>query len=321
MVKYILKRFLLMIPVLLGVAIVIFTILYFTPGDPAQIILGSTASAEEVEKLRETMGLNDPYIVRLGRFLKDTFLHFDLGTSYSTGIPVMTSLLERLPRTLWLALGGMVIATLIGVPLGIIAAVYQDSWIDRTSVFTALFGVSMPNFWLALLLIILFSVKLGWLPSFGIDDGIKSYILPWIATCFQLMAILARQSRSSMLEVIRADYIMTARAKGATKKSEIFKHALPNAMIPIITVIGGRLAGAFGGSLIIENLFSIPGIGQYVIKGVNNRDYAAVQGSVIFTSVMFGIIMLLVDIVYAFVDPRIKEQYKGAKKRRAGADG
>lgn len=315
MVKYIFKRILWMIPVLLGVAILIFTIMYFVPGDPAELMLGSQASEAEKEMLRESMGLNEPYIIRLFHYLKNLFFHFDLGNSYRDGVPVLQSLLERLPRTLIISVGSILLAVCIGIPLGIISAVKQDKPLDSISMIIALFGVSMPHFWTAMMLILLFSHKLGWLPSYGMDSW-KHYILPCISACFYVLASLARQSRSGMLEVIRADYVTTARAKGVSKMGVICGHALPNALIPIVTVIGSRLASGLAGSIIVESVFSIPGIGLYMINAINSRDYPAIQGSIVFTSFMFGFVMLFVDILYSVIDPRIKSQYIGKKKRK-----
>lgn len=321
MVRYILKRLLLMIPVILLVAIVIFTILYFVPGDPAAIILGSTATMDEINALRETMGLNDPYLVQLGRFMSDVFLHFNFGESYVSHVLVTTEIMKRFPRTLCIALACIALSIVVGVPLGINAAIHQDGPADRLSMFLALIGVSMPSFWLALLLVILFAVKLNWLPANGIGS-LRHYILPVVANSFGGIASQARQSRSSMLEVIRSDYITTARAKGITERAVIMRHALPNALLPIITVAGTSFGSLMGGTLVIESVFSIPGIGYYMISAINNRDYPVVRGCVIFLAVMFSLIMLLTDLCYSFADPRIKAQYEGKKifqsKRKKG---
>jgi len=308
-----------MIPVILGVAVFIFSILYFVPGDPAQIILGSQATQDEIAYLRQEMGLNRPYIVQLGQFLYDTFLRGDLGQSFFTRIPVMHELLNRIPRTLAIGLSSMFFTMLIGIPLGIMAAVNQNRLPDYICMVVALVGVSMPGFWLALLLVIAFSLKLGWLPATGIG-GIQYYILPVISMTVGGLGGQARMSRSSMLEVIRSDYVVTAHAKGLTENEVIYKHALPNALMPIITVAGGRLAGIFGGSVIVETIFSIPGVGSYMIDAINKRDYPIVRGSVLFLAIVFSICMLLVDITYAFVDPRIKARFAGTKKKRGARD-
>jgi peptide/nickel transport system permease protein len=316
-IKYIIKRILWLIPVLLGVAILIFSIMYFVPGDPVEIIMGSGATAAEKEVVREQLGLNQPYIKRLLDFLGKFFLHFDLGKSYIDGVPVMQSLLQRLPRTLVITMGSTILAIILGIPLGIISAMKHDKPLDSFSVLVALVGVSMPHFWLAMLLILLFALKLHWLPSFGIGSW-QSYVLPCIASCFGILANLARQSRSSMLEVIQSDYITTARSKGVSQFGVICFHALPNALIPIVTVIGTRLASGVAGSLILESVFSIPGIGLYMITAINQRDYPAIQGSIVFTSFLFGIIILIVDLIYAAIDPRIKARYTSGSRRKKG---
>lgn len=317
MTKYIVKRLLWMIPVVLGVTIVIFSIMHFVPGDPAVIILGTEATEAELEAKREQLGLAQPFMIQLGSYMKNVFLRFDFGNSYITNNSITKELLSRLPRTAFVGFVSMILMLIIGIPLGITAAVHQNGLGDRICMIIALIGVSVPSFWLGLLLVITFALKLGWLPASGIG-GLQYYILPCIASAFGGIASLARQSRSSMLEVIRSDYVVTARAKGLSERKVIYGHALPNALIPIITVAGSHLAHIFGGSVVIENVFSIPGIGSYMVQAVNNRDYTVVTGSVIFLAVVFSLVMLLVDVVYAFVDPRIKAQYTSGK-RRGGA--
>lgn len=318
MTKYIAKRLLWMIPVVLGVTIVIFSIMHFVPGDPAVIILGTEATEAELAAKREQLGLTQPFLVQLLTYMKNVFLHFDFGNSYITNNSITSELLARLPRTALVGFVSMILMLVIGIPLGITAAVHQNGFGDRLCMIIALIGVSVPSFWLGLLLVIAFALKLGWLPASGIG-GFEFYILPCIASAFGGIASLARQSRSSMLEVIRSDYVVTARAKGLSENSVIYRHALPNALIPIITVAGSHLAHIFGGSVVIENVFSIPGIGSYMVTAVNNRDYTVVTGCVIFLAVTFSLVMLLVDVVYAFVDPRIKAQYTSGKKRRKEA--
>lgn len=309
MKKYVIKRILWMIPVALGVAILIFTILYFTPGDPAVMILGSSATMEDRLVLRTQMGLEDPYIVQLARFLKQTFLEFNLGTSYFTGKPVAEEILLRFPNTFILALGSMVLSCLIGIPLGITAAVNQNRLGDRVSMIVALIGISMPPFWVGLLLVLCFSLNLGWLPPSGIGTW-QHFILPIIAVSLGGIANLARLVRSSMLDVIRADYVTTARAKGVTRNKSVWLHALPNALIPVITQVGTSFGKTLGGTIVIETVFGIPGIGNYMLSGVNNRDYPIVQGCVVFLALAFSVVVLLVDVIYAYVDPRIKAQYE-----------
>ena len=312
--KYIAKRILLMIPVVLGVTILLFTILYFTPGDPATIILGSTATREDIEALRESMGLNRPYLERLLEYMKNVFLKFDFGNSFITGKSIADEISIRFPRTFKIALGSITITLLLGVPLGILAAVKQDKLADRLTLIASLVGVSMPSFWIGLLLSLLFGLKLGWLPTSGIG-GSEYYILPVAANCLGGVAGMIRQTRASMLDVIRSDYVKTARAKGVPSSQVIWRHALPNALIPIITVAGGSFGRMLGGTIIIETVFGFPGMGTYVQTAINNRDYNVVLGTVVVLSISFSVIMLIVDLIYAYVDPRIKSQYEGRKGR------
>lgn len=316
--RYILRRLLWMIPVVLGVTILVFTIMFFIPGDPVKMMLGVEATPDDIAAYRQELGLNDPYLVRLGRFVGDIVLHFDFGESWVYHTPVTKELFSRLPRTLTIAAICIGMQILIGIPLGIIAAVNQNGWGDRISMFIALFGISMPNFWIALMLVLLFAVKLDWLPPYGIG-GLKYYILPCIANAFPGIATQARQTRSSMLEVIRSDYITTARAKGMPEWKILLKHALPNALLPVITIIGNGMGMLLAGTVVIESIFSIPGVGMYLVGGINTRDYAIVQSSVIFLAFAFTLIMLLVDLAYAFIDPRIKAQFVGKKRRKQHA--
>ncbi len=309
MAKYILKRILWLIPVALGVAILIFTILYFTPGDPAVMILGSSATLEDRLALRTQMGLEDPFLVQLFRFLKQTFLEFNLGTSYFTNKSVLEEILFRFPNTFILAFGSMVLSCLIGIPLGITAAVNQNKLGDRLSMLVALAGISMPAFWVGLMLVLVFALNLGWLPPSGIGSW-KNFVLPIFATSLGGIASLARLVRSSMLDVIRADYVTTSRAKGVNKTKSVWFHALPNALIPVITQVGTSFGKTLGGTIVVETVFGIPGIGNYMLTAVNNRDYPIVQGCVVFLALAFSVIVLLVDIIYAYVDPRIKAQYE-----------
>jgi ABC-type dipeptide/oligopeptide/nickel transport system permease component len=313
--RYIIKRLLWMIPVILGVTILIFTIMYFIPGDPVKMMLGPDTTPDQIAAKREALGLDDPYLVRLGKYLGGIVLHFDFGESWVYNTPVTTELLNRLPRTLAIAVACILLQIFVGIPLGVIAAVNHNRWGDRIAMFIALFGISMPEFWIALMLVLLFALGLGWLPPYGIG-GPKYYILPVIALGFAGIATQARQTRSSMLEVIRSDYITTARAKGMSELRVLFRHALPNALLPVITVIGNGMGRLLAGAVVIETIFSIPGVGMYLVGGINTRDYAVVQSSVIFLAIAFALIMLLVDLVYAFIDPRIKAQFQGKKKSK-----
>jgi peptide/nickel transport system permease protein len=288
--------------------------MYFVPGDPVSMMLGSAAGPADVQALREVMGLNEPYLVRLGKYLNQVFLHFDFGKSLVTQTSVTADIFERLPRTFLLAIVSIMLSLTIGVPLGIEAAAHQNGWGDRICMFLALFGVSMPAFWLGLMLVIVFALHLKVLPASGMG-GIQYYILPALANSFGGIASQARQGRSSMLEVIRSDYISTARGKGLPAQLVLYKHALPNALIPIVTVAGTEFGNMLGGTLIIETVFSIPGIGNYMITAVNNRDYPVVQGCLIFLAIFFSVIMLIMDLTYAAINPQIKSQYETKKKR------
>lgn len=311
--KYIAKRILWLIPVIVGVTFLIFTIMFFIPGDPVAIMLGSSATPAEIEQAREMLGLNGSYLHRFWNYASGVFLRFDLGTSFQYGTSVTADMLTRFPRTFTLAVASMLISICVGVPLGVIAATHQNTVSDRASMIVAMFGVSMPSFWLAILLVLLFSMKLGLLPSYGIG-GLKFYILPAIANSFGGIAGFARQTRSSVLECIRADYVTTARAKGVSEKKVLMGHILPNSMIPIITYAGTQFSGLLGGAIVIENVFTIPGIGTYMVQAINYRDYGAVQGSVIFSAITFSVVMLIVDVIYAYVDPRIKAQYENKQR-------
>lgn len=316
MKKYILKRLLLLIPVVLGVILFVFTILYIAPGDPAVIIGGESASDQMIEEIRKDLGLDKPFIVQLLNYMKQVFIEFDFGESMITGVKITQELGARFPRTIILALASIVLSLLLGVPLGVNAAVHQNRPGDYLSMILALIGTSMPGFWLALMLVLAFALKLGWFPVYGIDDGIKSWILPVIANSFGGIATLARHTRSSMLDVLGADYIVMAKSKGLRERLVVYKHALPNALIPVITLASDMFGSMLGGALIIEIVFSIPGIGEYLVSGVENRDYYVVEAGVIILSVAFSVIMLVSDLLIALVDPRIKAQFAGDSKKR-----
>ena len=306
--KYVLKRILLLIPVLLGVSLLVFAIMSLTPGDPAQLILGENAPKEAVLKLREEMGLNDPFFMQYFRFVKNAIMG-DFGRSYTTGREVFGEIFARFPNTLILAVIGIIISVCIGIPIGIISATRQYSFLDSFSMVIALLGVSMPVFWLGLMLILTFSVKLGWLPSGGFD-GLKSIILPAVTLGVGSAAIITRMTRSSMLEVIRQDYIRTARAKGVAEKVVINTHALKNALIPIITVVGLQFGHLLGGAVLTESVYSWPGVGRLMVDAIRQKDTPTVLAAVVFLAAAFSVVNLLVDILYAYVDPRIKSQYK-----------
>ena len=309
MVKYTLRRLLLLIPVVLGVALLIFIIMSFTPGDPAVIILGENATMEQVAALHVKLGLDQPLLVRFFNYIKGIVLHFDFGTSYTNGRPVRDEILQRFGYTFKIAAFSMLFSVGIGVPLGIVAALNRNTWKDNLSMSVALIGISMPTFWFGLVLSIIFALKLRWLPPSGVGS-IKNYIMPCLAVSMPGIAGLARQTRSSLLEVIRADYITTARAKGQTESVITFRHALRNALIPVITQAGAVFGLLMCGTLVAETVFTIPGLGTYMITAIKSRDYPAIQGAVILVSIAFSVVMLLVDLLYAAVDPRIRAQFK-----------
>lgn len=320
MLRYIGKRLLMMIPIILGISLIILILIDLTPGDPARQVLGFSATEEQLNEFREVNGLNDPFVVRYVRFLWNA-VRGDLGTSYVNQRTVWSEMSARFPYTFFLAVISMAISLLVGIPLGIFAAIHQYSWKDNAAIVVSLFCVSMPSFWFSLILVQIFSVKLGILPGTGIATW-KGWILPVVSLALGYTATIARQTRSDMLEVIRQDYIVTARAKGQTERKVLYRHALKNALIPIITIAGSMFGSSLSGSLIAEVIFSIPGVGQYTLTALNNRDYPVIQGSVLFLSVVFSLVILLVDIIYSLVDPRIRSQYarKRTKKIKTAED-
>ncbi len=313
MFRYISRRIIMMIPVLLGVVFVIFTILHFSPGDPARTILGVTATEQEVEMLSEELGLNDPYGVQLFRYLRN-LLSGDMGRSYRNNKSVSAEILQRFPTTLLLATLSILFAAVIAIVAGIISAVRQYSIFDNVVTGISLLGISIPNFWLGLMLIILVSLQWRLLPASGFY-GPRYWILPLITNGVGYMAGIMRITRSSMLEVIRQDYIRTARAKGQREIVVILKHALRNAIIPIITLIGLQFGRALGGAVLIETVFAIPGLGKYLVDSISAKDIPVIQGGVLFLAFLFGVVNLLVDILYGFFDPRISSQYKRKKEK------
>lgn len=308
MLKFIIKRLLLLIPVVFGVAFVIFTMLYFTPGDPAVMALGSMAPPEALEEFRLEQGLDDPFFVQFKRYIFNAIFKGDIGTSYITKRPVMNEILSAFPNTLKLTFFSVLFCVLLGIPLGILSAIKQNSWIDTSAMLVAFIGLSMPVFWLGLLLILFFSVYLGWLPSSGLS-GPLHYILPSITMGTFSLAVFTRMTRSSMLEVIRQDFIRTARAKGQKESTVIWTHALRNALIPVITVVGLQFGVLLAGAVLTESIFSIPGVGRLMVESIKMRDYPVVQGAVLFIAVAFSIVNLIVDLLYGFVDPRIRARY------------
>ena len=297
-----------LIPIMLAVIFVVFFVIDLAPGDAVDLIASNEMTEEQKNQLREQMGLNDPLFVRYARYVSG-ILHGDMGKSYNSGKPVFEICMNRLPNTILLAVSGSALAILIALPLGLLAAMKQNSWVDTMSMIVGLFLVSMPVFWLGLLLILFFSLRLGWLPSYGNTEGIKSLILPAICIAAGNAALITRTTRSSMLEVIRQDYLRTARAKGVSEKRVIRKHALKNALIPIVTVIGTQLGITLGGAVITETVFAWPGLGRMIVEAIGQRDIPVVTGGIVLATMLASVLMLMIDIVYSFIDPRIKARY------------
>ncbi len=313
MLKYIGKRLLMMIPVIIGVVFIIYAIMELTPGDPVMMILGEGAPIEAQEALREEMGLNDPFFVRFARYIVDA-LHGDLGESYTSGLPVFQEILTRMPYTLSLATLSICVAVIIGLPIGILSAVKRYSLTDNLTLAISLTVTSMPAFFLAMLLMMLFCIKLGWLPMMGLSSP-KHYILPVIASASSTTASLMRMTRTTMLEVIRQDYIRTARAKGATERRVIYGHALRNALLPVVTIIGVNFGFALGGSIVLEQVFTIPGLGQLMINAIREKDTPVVMGAVMTTAIFASLVNLLVDIIYTYIDPRLASKFTSVKRQ------
>ena len=320
MIKMILKRIFQLIPVLLITMSMTFVITRVLPGNPAVSILGPQSTAEDIAKMEEEMGLHDPMPVQYINYMK-RILTGDLGTSYRYNRPVADLIFEKLPNTLQIALASLIIALLIGVPVGIISAVKQYSAFDYISMIAALIGVSMPSFWLGLMLVLIFSVNLGWFPTMGmgaisngIGDVISHLFLPSLCLSFGSMANFARISRSSMLEVIDQDYMKAVRAKGIRENVVIIKHGLKNALPPIVTVLGMRIAALMTGAIMIETIFSWPGIGRLIVDAINNNDFEMIQGTVLFMAILYVTVNLVVDIIYLYINPKVSYE----SERRAG---
>ena len=310
---YIFKRNIMLLPVLLGVTLFVFSIISLTPGDVADMILGQNATPETVATLRADMGLDDPLIVQYGRYI-GKLLRGDMGVSYATGKPVIGEIMSRFPNTLKLAFFSIMVSIIISIPVGIISAIRQYSIFDNLGMVFALIGISMPSFWLGLILIIMFSLNLGMFPSGGADQW-NSIILPAITLGVASTASITRTTRSSMLEVIRQAYIRTAKAKGVGPKTVIMKHALRNALIPTLTIIGLEFGELLGGAILTETVFSWPGIGRLMVESIQRKDTPMVLGCIIVFSVAFSMVNLAIDILYALIDPRIKANY--SKERKA----
>ena len=308
MAKYILKRILYLIPVLIGVTLLVFFIMHLAPGNVAQIILGDNATPDQVAALEKEMGLDQPVIIQYFRYLGG-LLQGNLGNSYSTGASVTSEIMARFPYTIRVTFVAAIFSIILALPLGILAAVRQNTWVDSASMIFSLIGVSMPIFWLALMLILIFALKLGWFPVYGAESW-KSIILPAVSLGFMNMASIARTTRSAMVETIRQDYIRTAYSKGLSENEVIMRHAFRNGMLPTITVIGLEIGQMLGGSVLTETVFAWPGVGRLLIQAINGRDTPTVMGCIILMTVCFALVNLAVDLLYGVFDPRVRTMYK-----------
>ena len=308
MFQYIVKRILWLFPILLGVSFIVFTIMYLSPGDPVTMVLGEGATPEQYEAMRVQMGLDRSFIEQFFHYIKNVVVEFDLGRSYVSGRVVMDEILVRLPNTIKLSVWSVLFASLIGIPLGVTSASRPYSKVDNFVMFLSLVGVSMPTFWQALLLIILFTSTLGWLPASGFDTW-QQMIMPVFALASSSIGTIARITRSSMMDVLDQDYIRTAKAKGVNGSKVTFHHALRNALIPVVTVIGLQFGALLGGAVLTETVFSINGIGTLMVNAIRTRDTMIVQGGVLFIAFIFTMVNLCVDILYAYIDPRIKTSF------------
>jgi ABC-type dipeptide/oligopeptide/nickel transport system permease component len=304
MLRYLLRRLLLTIPVLLGVATLVFALIHLVPGDPAQSMLGEGASQEEVASLRHSLGLDRPLLAQYGSFLA-RISHGDLGTSFRYGTPVTGEIRARLYRTVQLAFAAMLVAVVLAIPLGILAAVFRGTAVDHAAMTLALAGISMPNFWLGPLLAILFAVRLGWLPVAG-TGSVAHLVLPAVTLGAALSAILARMTRASLLEELRELYVVAARARGLSRARAIVRHAFRNSLIPIVTIIGLQFGAVLTGTIITETIFAWPGVGRLLIQSISFRDYPLVQGCILFISFTYVGMNLLTDLTYGLLDPRIR---------------
>lgn len=305
MIGYIRDRLLTSIPVVLGVSMLVFSILHVLPGDPVAIMLGEAASSpERIADLREQLGLNDPLPVQYARFLGNA-VRGDLGRSIRTNRPVVDEIREQAPNTIQLTLAGLGLAIVLGITLGVLAGRFQHSWIDNVGMLVALIGVSMPSFWMGLLLIFVFALNLGWLPATG-QGGVERLILPAFTLGVHAMAVIARLTRSNMIEVLNQEYVTTARAKGLSDWVVVVRHALRNALIPVLTIIGLQFGALLGGAVIIETVFARQGMGRLAVEAILAKDFPVVQGVVLIAAVMYVLINLVVDISYGFLDPRIR---------------
>jgi peptide/nickel transport system permease protein len=304
MLQYVVKRLLSTIPVLFGISLLLFFMLRMLPGDPAQVLAGQMASPEDIKIIRHQLGLDRPIIVQYGLFLS-RLVRFDLGRSARTQNPVINEVWARLPNTVLLAVAAISLACLFGIPAGIISATRPYTWIDYLFTSMALFGISMPVFWLGLMLVVIFSVVLQWLPAGGTGSW-KHIILPSFTLAAFVVAFITRMTRASMIEALSQDYTTTARSKGLKERVVIVKHALKNALIPIITVVGLQFGLLLGGAVLTETVFAWPGVGRLIVDSILARDYPVIQGTILIFGLLYILVNLFVDMIYAFIDPRIR---------------
>ncbi len=315
MLHYIMKRLLIMIPIIIGITLIVFAILNYTPGDPATLILGFDATEESLRAMRDELRLEDPFLVRYGRYLLGV-AQGDFGTSWRYDTPVSEELANRIPNTLKLAAFAVAVMLILGIPMGIISAVRQYSLMDNITLFTALLMTSIPTFWLALMMMLKFSLELGWLPATMPTTGIitwKHWVLPTFMCAANLTASMVRTTRSNMLEVIRSDYIRTAEAKGASELRVILYHALRNALMPVVTLVGINFNVLMGGAVITEQVFNVSGVGNLLITSVRTKDAPIAMGCIIFIAATIGLVNLLVDVLYVYINPRLRSQYVNFK--------
>jgi ABC-type dipeptide/oligopeptide/nickel transport system permease component len=305
MATYLLRRILLVVPVLVGVSVIAFLMSHLVPGDPVTVMLGQQGTAEDAARLRESLGLNDPLWMQYWRYVSRA-VQGDLGTSIRSGQPVLEEIVERIPSTLTLTVCAIVTAVVVGMALGVAAAISRSAVADAALMGVALIGISMPAFWSGILLILLFGLKLGWLPIAG--SGPKALILPTITLAAPAAAVLARMTRSTMLEVLGQDFVRTARAKGLRDRAVVARHVLRNALIPVVTIVGLQFGGLLTGSVIVESVFSRPGLGRYTITAIESRDFPQIQGIVLVAAGIYVFVNLAVDLLYAVIDPRIRDR-------------
>ncbi len=308
MLKYIFRRIILLIPILLGVTVIVFGIMFMTPGDPAILMLGENAPQAELEALRERLGLDQPAYVQYGLWLGRA-VQLDFGRSIRSGRPVTREISARLPATLELALLATLLAIAVGVPLGVLSATRPNTAVDHAATVAAFGGLAMPVFWQGLILILLFALVLGWLPPSGRLGGWQYYVLPTITLGTSAIAAITRMTRATMLETLSQDYVRTARSKGLPERSIVYRHALRNALIPVVTVIGLQFGQLLSGAVITETIFSWPGIGRLAVDSIRAKDFPTVQGAVMVFAVMYAVVNLFTDVLYAYLDPRLKTRY------------